>query len=854
MDILGTAAKIFGEDTGLESVIDNPMAPWLAIPRLHHLLPYESYDQNMKIFYNKGSTGFVLLADPLVGASLNDQGQMASFFAQERNLAEGTAMQFMLFASSKINTSLSSWEKYRLPGTFQDLAQKRKKFLEDKASGDTVHRARDFKNLISYTIPGHPSDRSTLDTLLEIRGDLQLTLKRMGVLTQVCDAQTLIRELSDILNIDESTQSAPLLYNPYESISKQILDIQNDFEIKRDYVLKDNQYAIKTYFPKIAPQYWSLGHMDHFLGQILEPQHHIPCPFILHYGFVVNEGQLSEKTKCISKRSALEKSLQGQLARWQPQIKEEYKEAVEVVEQLQRQQRIITASLSVTVMPKKDQISSIEQSLQQIWQSIGWSFSPATYDHLGAWLSSMPMTWTARGERNTLKPWEVSSKGSGKSLFEMGKAKKTITREAQNMIPILGEWKGQAAPGIPLIGRRGQLFMWSPFDGMLVPNQTFPSNVSNYNVCISGIPGSGKSFLCNEMITTVLGVGGKSVVLDKGESFKNLCFLLGGHHIDFTASLDISLNPFTHIPTGDSQEDMEELHEQMNALVAVLRTMCKPKEECSPLEESFLKNAAQEVFKKNGNKGSIEDVRQFLLSHEDTRAIDLGKMLWTFSKEGPYSNLFNRPATVNLSHNLVVIETQNLKDDLRAVVIQLMMVQVWQRMVRSDRKTPFLILIDEAWELIQGVSSGKFIESMVRTARKYRASLVLATQNLMDYFRPESPGATVAFQNSEWKCVLNQLPETTTAMEDHPFLKEFVSSPFREQLLRSLMPANGFSEVLLYGKSVHGVLGRLYVDPYSSLLYSTNPQDFSEVQSWVKKGRDVGEAVELVLKGRGTKC
>jgi conjugal transfer ATP-binding protein TraC len=39
-------------------------------------------------------------------------------------------------------------------------------------------------------------------------------------------------------------------------------------------------------------------------------------------------------------------------------------------------------------------------------------------------------------------------------------------------------------------------------------------------------------------------------------------------------------------------------------------------------------------------------------------------------------------------------------------------------------------LIDEAWELIQGKRSGAIIEKVVRTARKYRASLTLATQNL----------------------------------------------------------------------------------------------------------------------------
>jgi conjugal transfer ATP-binding protein TraC len=260
------------------------------------------------------------------------------------------------------------------------------------------------------------------------------------------------------------------------------------------------------------------------------------------------------------------------------------------------------------------------------------------------------------------------------------------------------------------------------------------------------------------------------------------------------------------------------------------------------------------VYAQNGRDACIEDVRQWLLGHQDPRAQDLGTLLWTFGKEGPYHTLFNRPATINLSHAFVVIETQNLKDDLKTVVIQLMMVQAWQRMVRSDRQTPFVILIDEAWELIQGPSSGKFVEAMVRTTRKYRASLILATQNLMDYFRPESPGATVAFQNAEWKCILHQDPATTAAMGDHPFLKELVSTPFREGLLRSLLPAQGFSEIFFYGKAAPGIVGRLYVDPFTALLYSSNPQDFFEVQGYVKQGYPIAEAVQAVLKKRGIAC
>lgn len=843
---LASFAKWLGEDTKADAPLINPLQPWMTVPRFHHLLPYESFDPKHKIFYNKGSTGFVLLAAPIVGASLDDQGQIANFFAQEKNLKEGTSLQFLLYASPKIEPALKYWERARTTGIFPFLAQKRAHFLNQKALREEQEMIRDYRIMISYTVPGHLKGIIEQERLILIRRELQATLARVGMTTETMEAEGFIQEMGNILNYRLSTEPERFQWNPYETLDKQILDQDNVFRIEKDCILKEDSsleepIIIKSWYPKVAPKYWSLSHMDRFIGDVLDPTQQIPCPYIVHYGFVVNSGQLKEKTKTNTKRESLEKSLKNKMLRWQPQIREEYEEVIEVVEQLQRKQRVITAALSMTVFCPEPQLADVEQALNHMWLAGGWDFSPATYDHLGAFLSLCPMSWTATAKVG----------GCGDALRILNKAKKTITKEAQNMLPLLGEWKGQATPGLPLTGRRGQMFFWNPFDGMLMPGREVESNTSNYNVCISGTMGSGKSFFANEMITTVLGVGGGAFVLDKGESFKNLCHLLGGHHLDFTNNTDLSLNPFTHIPEGDSGTDKEEQSEQLTAFEQILKTMAMSNDEASSLQESFLKKALQNVWQTKKSKGTVDDIRAWLLNHNDPRAKDLGEMLWAYSSEGMYGRFFNRPATINLNHTLVVIETQNLKDDLRPVIVQMMMVQIWQRMVRSDRRTPFLILIDEAWQLLAGKGGGKFIEAMTRTARKYRASLVLLTQNLTDYFREDSPAARIAFENAAWKCILHQSSEITTAMKDHPHLKEFVSSEYKEQLIRSLLPAKRFSEVAIFGQQIRGIIGRLFCDPYSVLLYSTKPQDYMDVQGFVKQGFSVHEAIEAVLEKRG---
>lgn len=47
--------------------------------RLAKHFVYESYDKDSGLFFNRGSVGFILLGWPLVGASLQAQGEIAEF-------------------------------------------------------------------------------------------------------------------------------------------------------------------------------------------------------------------------------------------------------------------------------------------------------------------------------------------------------------------------------------------------------------------------------------------------------------------------------------------------------------------------------------------------------------------------------------------------------------------------------------------------------------------------------------------------------------------------------------------------------------------------------------------------------
>ena len=814
------------------------------LPRLHHLLPYESYDPDSQLFFNTGSTGFVLQAEPLPGASLHDQSQIAVFFKQQDCLPEGCALQFLLIASPKLQPFMDYWRGHRIPGIYRDLATRRTEFLQDKARepiGGTV--LRDYRVLISYTMPGIIEDSVAKAKIIETRRRLQQTLKLIGLPTQILDAGGLIEQVGNLLNSPTSLKPEPNHWDGKVELNKQIVSSDMTYKVHKDSVQIGDTHC-RTYVPKLAPPMWSLPHMDQLLGDLLGQDSSIATPFMLHYGFYVEPNQSRAKVQANARRESLENSLKNKLTKWLAGLEEQYQEAQECVAELQKGERVITASLSLSLFASLEQFPALDSKIKHIWNQAGWELVPSAYDHLPFLMSSLPMTWVRAGKQ---------LQGYGPDLAHLGKAKRTITKEAQNLLPILAEWKGQNSPGMLLYGRRGQAMCWSPFSNALLPEAQNPQTDHNYNVCIAGQSGSGKSVFMQELMLSTLGIGGKVFVLDYGRSFKKTCQLLQGEHIEFDIRQPISLNPFSQIPTGHDAEATALREDLLATLKTIFQVMAAPKYGTSDLQNAYIESALQHVWNHKGNQTSVDDVREYLMQQDKLEAQDLGQMLYSFCSIGNYGKFFAGPAAAKLDSDLVVIETDHLRNhpNLMAVLVQMMILQINQTMARGDRKTPFLIVIDEAWKLLTGKDSAAFISEATRTARKYKGSIVLGTQHLTDYFKPESPAAMEAFNCSAWKCLLYQEADVIRSFKQHPQLQTFVETEFREALLKSVRSKPPYySEVALYGPQVHGVVGRLSLDPFSRLLYSTNPEEYQAVEHYLSQGLSVADSIEQVLHKR----
>jgi conjugal transfer ATP-binding protein TraC len=374
----------------------------------------------------------------------------------------------------------------------------------------------------------------------------------------------------------------------------------------------------------------------------------------------------------------------------------------------------------------------------------------------------------------------------------------------------------------------------------------YANSAGNYNGVIVSTSGSGKTFFANELVTSYLGTGAKVWVIDVGKGYKKQCDWAGGQFMSFGPNDDVRMNPFPMV--RDINEDMEIIH----PLVAQM-AIGNSSQELSLIQYSSIGKAIRLLWDEYGNALTISNIRDKLKTGMleagdpyDKEVADLATMLDKFCVGGAYGKYFDGPPNIDFSSDFIVLELEELngKKDLQAVVLLMMIYRITEEMFRTSRDRQKIVLIDEAWDLLAGGrTAAEFIEKGYRRARKYEGSFLTATQGINDYYK--SPAATAALDNADWMFILRQKPEAIASFEKTGRL--VMSDGMRTMMGNLRMVENEYSD--LYVSSPVGAgLMRCIVDPFSTVLYSSRGASDTEVDSYLKQGMTVFQAIEKVVE------
>lgn len=365
-------------------------------------------------------------------------------------------------------------------------------------------------------------------------------------------------------------------------------------------------------------------------------------------------------------------------------------------------------------------------------------------------------------------------------------------------------------------------------------------SLQNANSVVFATSGAGKSYAVKLEILRSMMMGVDVIVIDPEMEYRQLSDAVGGTYINVSLASDSKVNPFDlPRPKGDETSVDDILRSAVITLKGLLRIMIgKPMGEkgilsFTPEEDSLLDRALLEAYAKRDitpdlsslsgvvDYPVLDDLLQVLEGMDGGANVVARLQKYT---SGTFSGLLNSPTTVEMRNQLVVFSVRDLEDELRAMAIYTIVNYIWN-VVRSERKKRILV-IDEAWWLMQNEDSAKFIFALVKRARKYFLGVTTITQDVNDFLSSTYGQAIVT--NSSLQLLMKQSPAGVDRIAETFNLT---------QSEKYLLLESAVGEGIFFAGQKHAAI-KIVASYTEDQIVTTNPQQLLEIEQEKKRLAD----------------
>jgi len=298
-------------------------------------------------------------------------------------------------------------------------------------------------------------------------------------------------------------------------------------------------------------------------------------------------------------------------------------------------------------------------------------------------------------------------------------------------------------------------------------------SLQNANSVVFATSGAGKSYAIKLEILRSLMMGTEVIVIDPEHEYKYLSDAVGGTYINVSLSSENKINPFD-LPKaiGGDARPADIIRSAVISIKGLVKLIVG---NLTPVEDSIVDRALLETYAKkditpesdlsNIEPPLMQDLKDILEGMEG--GADLAMRLEKYT-DGTFSGLFNSPTNVRMTNQLVCFSVRDLEDELRPIAIYMIVNHIWN-VVRSEIKKRILV-IDEAWWLMQYEDSAKFVYALVKRCRKYYLGVTTITQDVGDFLN--SPYGKAIVTNSALQLLLKQSPAAIDRIQNIFILTE----------------------------------------------------------------------------------
>ena len=283
-------------------------------------------------------------------------------------------------------------------------------------------------------------------------------------------------------------------------------------------------------------------------------------------------------------------------------------------------------------------------------------------------------------------------------------------------------------------------------------------DLENANSVVFAKSGSGKSYMVKLEALRSLMFGTDIIIVDPENEYKNLCDAVGGSYLRISLNSQQRINPFD-LPRGldpekETGEDIlrstiSSVHGLVNLMVGGLTPEEDALLEKGLYETYALKDITTDPESQRNEPPIMQDLYNVLSNMNGTESITrrLSKYV-----EGTFAGLFNAPTNFELKPGFVVFSVRDLEEQLRPAAMYIILNYIWTK-IRMDMRRR-LMIIDEAWWMMQYEDSAKFLHGLAKRARKYYLGLTIISQDVEDFLSSRFGKAIVS--NSSMQVLLKQ--------------------------------------------------------------------------------------------------
>lgn len=310
----------------------------------------------------------------------------------------------------------------------------------------------------------------------------------------------------------------------------------------------------------------------------------------------------------------------------------------------------------------------------------------------------------------------------------------------------------------------------------------------NYNAFILGGSGTGKSFFTNSLLRNLYDAGEHIFIIDVGDSYEGLCMLINeesggadGIYNSWDESNPFSFNPFTGCREWtDASGNLRQDCNGVNFFMSFLQAIWKPIGGWdSALVQIVRQTVADFVLRvQNDSNAPVFDDYYMYMSTEVRKEMSEGRYvcgginvspgrldmeafclaMQAYSSAGAFGFLLNdRCPKDYFTSRFTVFEVDKLAGvedrTFYSVCILCIMNAFDQKMRRSGEFK--VMVIEEAWKAIANETMAPYLSGLWKTARKFRTSSVVVTQQMSDILSSPVIRDTI-LQNSSVKILLDQ--------------------------------------------------------------------------------------------------